>query len=81
MKKTYCSPFALLGDVSQYTYQDLSTLIVDMDSKLIENHSYKVVQWSDPFTVMTIRFNEDGSFDQILREEWRELNMVFDYGG
>ncbi len=79
MKNTYSSPFSLLGDISKYNYDQLCKEIVGMKSKVIENSGHKIVEWSDAFTVMTIRFNRDGTFNKILREEWRELNLVFDY--
>ncbi len=79
MKNISYSPFANLGDLSKYDLSTLNQIGSGMSCKVVEENPFKIVEWSNDNTVITIRFNEDGTFNQLISEVWKEENLNINY--
>lgn len=79
MKSITYSPFAKLGNLSQYHLTDFVQIGSNMSFQLKEDRQYKIAEWSNDSTSITIRFHSDGRFDQLIKEVWKEVNMVIAY--
>ncbi len=80
MKNINYSPIAQLGDLSQYSLYRLIELLSDMSVKISkENLNFLHAEWSNEFTIITIRYHINGNFDCILREVWKESKLEVTY--
>lgn len=79
MKNVTYSPFAKLGKLSQYHLQDLVQIASKMSFQLKEDSLYKIAEWSNENTTIVIRFHLDGTFDQLIKEVWKEEELVINY--
>ena len=73
------SPFARISDLTLYNLEDLSKLARKMNRTTWTHEQFIFVEWSDSYTVIQIKFNPNGTFNKLIKEEWKDLNVLFDY--
>jgi hypothetical protein len=72
------SLFAYLGDLSQYSFQELKEkLFDDYHLSISEDIDKFTAKWWDKATEIEIYFTLDGHFIKIKSEKWQDLGLHF----
>ena len=81
LKKGGDNEFSILadyGDLSKYSYDQMSIILIQWNKQLIEGNGYFDSDWECETTRIRIRFNNSNYyFVQIVEEEWKSFKMVF----
>jgi hypothetical protein len=82
MSKGKFSQIAGLGKLNQYTREELIDHLVDYTIQVKKiSEDEEVLLLTGENVRYEILYDLAGNFKQILREEWVDLNQVFDYRG
>ncbi|MFM6949286.1 MAG: hypothetical protein ACKOWQ_09745 [Aquirufa sp.] len=73
------SPFARIPDLTLYNLDELSKLARKMKKTTWSQDQFVYAEWSDSYTIIQMRFNPNGTFNKLVKEEWKDLNVLFDY--
>ncbi len=67
------------GDLSEYSYDQLSNILLKWNKILLQGGEHFDVEWYDKNTRIKIRFNNSNrKFIKIIEEEWKLFNIVFE---
>ncbi len=69
------SIFSKLGDLSNYNFETLNSLILNMEMHVEHIDIFKYVTWENNLFAITICFDSLGRFLQIEREVWKDLDV------
>jgi hypothetical protein len=67
------SKLALLGDLSQYTLNELREQLKNWEFTSSNQEDIVIAEWSISSTSIVISYTLDGKFIQILEERWKSL--------
>jgi hypothetical protein len=74
------SKIGRLGTLDKFTKDTLcmilSTYIITIVS---QDDKFEIVRFCGDKTIMDVKFDKNGNFIKIIREEWEEMNLVFNY--
>jgi hypothetical protein len=73
------SKLAKLGDLNQYSLEELKLHLNDWEFESISLDAHLEVQWSCNHNSIKVLYNLTGEFIQILEERWKSSNeeMIF----
>ena len=74
------SKIGRLGTLDKYTKESLCTLLSTYHITIVsQGDTFEVVRFYGDKTTIDIKFDKSGNFVQLVREEWEEMNLVFNY--
>ena len=62
---------AHLGELSLYSYDELSIELKNFDKRVKFQNNSMVVTWESASTVLVIKYNFDGDFIEKVQEKWK----------
>lgn len=68
------SKLALLGDLRQYSMNELSAQLNTWKFTSSVQAEYVTAEWSNSSTSVVVLYTLDGKFIQILEEKWKSLS-------
>lgn len=76
----YFSKIVRFGALCKYIKQSLCSLLSTYSITIVsQGDTFDVVRFCGDKTTMDIKFDKSGNFVQLVREEWEEMNLVFNY--
>lgn len=78
-KKNHFSKTAELGDLSNYSYLELSKKLryFKMNIELLTDSGNFIVTWESSTTILKILYDQKGKFISIKSEAWKDLNLIY----
>jgi len=72
------SLFADIGDLSNYSFEELKKLTLHLfQLEIIQDQDMLIAKWEDSSTALEVHYTLKGKFIKIKSEKWKKSGMQF----